>query len=378
MGYIGSVEESCQLFEKLATSVQLTSKCILESYRESSRARIENSRYGGESGAMLMSAAIRARSNLITVIAAFAAVYVIWGTTYTAIRVAVETMPPFLMAGVRFVIAGVFLYAFLRARGVPRPTRIHWRSAAIIGAFLLLGGNGLVTWSEQQVPSSVAALVVATMPLWMTLFDWLMFQGARPTRRVALGLLLGLVGIVLLLGPEQIQGTATFSLFSLVVLLMAPILWSVGSLYSRKAATPENVFMTTAMEMLAGGAMLLVAGVVTGEVSQFQPAEFSARSLAALVYLILFGSIVAFSAYIWLLKHEQPARVSTYTYVNPVIATLLGWMLLDERLTPLTLAAVAVIVAAVALITTQRQKAMEEEPVQVVELVKRQAEPVGD
>jgi drug/metabolite transporter (DMT)-like permease len=327
---------------------------------------------------MLMSAAIRARSNLITVIAAFAAVYVIWGTTYTAIRVAVETMPPFLMAGVRFVIAGVFLYAFLRARGVPRPTRIHWRSAAIIGAFLLLGGNGLVTWSEQQVPSSVAALVVATMPLWMTLFDWLMFQGARPTRRVALGLLLGLVGIVLLLGPEQIQGTATFSLFSLVVLLMAPILWSVGSLYSRKAATPENVFMTTAMEMLAGGAMLLVAGVVTGEVSQFQPAEFSARSLAALVYLILFGSIVAFSAYIWLLKHEQPARVSTYTYVNPVIATLLGWMLLDERLTPLTLAAVAVIVAAVALITTQRQKAMEEEPVQVVELVKRQAEPVGD
>jgi len=325
---------------------------------------------------MMSSASGRTRSYLFTVIAAFAALYVIWGTTYTAIRVAVETMPPFLMAGVRFVIAGALMYGFLRLRGAPRPTRIHWRSAAIIGAFLLLGGNGLVTWSEQQVPSGIAALVVATMPLWMTLFDWLVFDGARPTRRVTLGLVLGLVGIVLLLGPEQIQGTATFSLFSLLMLLMAPILWSVGSLYSRKAVVPESIFMVTAMEMLAGGAMLLAAGVAAGEVSELQAGAFSPASVAAFLYLIVFGSIVAFSAYIWLLKHEQPTRVSTYTYVNPVIAVLLGWLLLGERLTPLTLAAVAVIVAAVVLITTQRTKAAETDQPAPADVAL--AEPVGD
>ena len=296
------------------------------------------------------------RYALVKIVLAFAAVYIIWGTTYLAIRIAVESMPAFLMAGIRFVAAGTITFAVLRAQGVPLPTRGQWRSAAIIGAFLLVGGNGLVTWSEKQVPSSIAALVVATMPLWMTLFDWLLFRGTKPGRQTAVGLLLGFVGIGLLVGPGQIRGTADFDLLSLLLLMAAPILWSLGSLYSRRVRLPENVFMTTAMEMLAGGGLLLLAGLITGEAGQLQVAAITSQSLWALLYLILFGSIVAYTAYVWLLKTVQPARVATYTYINPIVAVALGWLILSEPITPLMLAAMGIIVLAVILITTQRPK----------------------
>jgi drug/metabolite transporter (DMT)-like permease len=296
------------------------------------------------------------RKQSIKIILAFAAIYIIWGTTYLGIRIAVETMPPFLMAGTRFVFSGLLLFLILRLRGAPMPKRVHWRSAFIIGAFLLVGGNGLVTWSEQQVPSSTAALVVATVPLWIALFDWLIFKGARPGKRVTAGLLLGLLGIILLIGPGQILGTAGFSLTALAILLLAPLLWSLGSLYSREADLPEDTFMSTSMEMLAGGVLLLLAGLLTGEAGSLDATAFSSRSLAAFVYLTIFGSIIAFSAYIWLLKFVPATKVATYTYVNPVIAVFLGWLVLSEPITPATIIAVIIIVLAVVLITMREPK----------------------
>jgi drug/metabolite transporter (DMT)-like permease len=293
---------------------------------------------------------------LIATITAFAAIYIIWGTTYLFIRIAVETMPPFLMAGSRFLVAGLLSFLFLRWRGVARPRRIEWRSAAIIGFFLLFGGNGMVTWSEQQVPSGIAALVVAAVPIWMTLFDTFGFSRTRPGKQTILGLALGLLGIVLLIGPGQILGTASFGLTSLLVLLLADIMWSVGSLYSRQAALPDNVFMSTSTEMLVGGGVLLLAGLFTGEAAAVDIASISARSLFAWLYLTVFGSLVAFTAYVWLLKHVRASHVATYTYVNPVIAVFLGWLVLDETITWQTLVAVVVILTAVVLVSTERQK----------------------
>jgi drug/metabolite transporter (DMT)-like permease len=298
---------------------------------------------------------LNGRGNL-KVLLAFAAIYIIWGTTYLAIRIAVESIPAFLMAGVRFLLAGTLAYGFLRARGVPAPTGAQWRSAGVVGAFLLVGGNGLVTWAEQRVPSGIAALVVATMPLWLAFFDWSIYRAGMPGRRIIFGLLLGVIGIGLLLGPDQIQGTATFGITSLAVLFLAPILWSLGSLISRRATLPENVFMSTAAEMLVGGVLLLIAGLFTGEASRLDLAGISTRSLLATLYLAVFGSIVALTAYVWLLKSVAPAQVATYTYVNPVIAVLLGWLVLDERVTSMMLFAVAIIILAVIIITSHKKR----------------------
>jgi drug/metabolite transporter (DMT)-like permease len=260
------------------------------------------------------------------------------------------------MVGTRFIIAGIITFVFLRARGVPMPRRIHWRSAAIIGAFLIVGGNGLVTWSEQEVPSGIAALAVATMPIWMTLFGWLLFKTNSLNKQIILGLVLGFIGIGFLLGPGQIFRTSTFNLSSLLVLMMAPILWSFGSLYSREAKLPSNIFMSTAMEMLIGGLLLMIAALLTGELNQLNIGEISTRSVASMLYLTFFGSIVALTAYVWLLKNVQPARVVTYTYINPIFAVFLGWLVFREPITAMTLVAVVVIVAAVILITTSRRK----------------------
>ncbi len=305
---------------------------------------------------MLQSLQKSNRTDLLNVVLAFAAIYVVWGTTYLAISIAVETIPPFFMAGARFLTAGFITFFFLRMRGVPMPTRREWRSAAIIGALLLVGGNGLVSWAEQQIPSGIAALIVATVPLWMAVFGWLIYRQRRPGVQTVAGLFLGLVGIVLLVGPAQLAGDASFDLISLLVLLLSPVLWSLGSLYSRQAVLPKNVLMATAMEMLAGGVMLMVVGLTMGEATQLDLALISTRSFLSLLYLIVFGSIVAFTAYVWLLKHVQPARVATYTYVNPVIAVFLGWLILSEPVTLQTIIAVVVILAAVVMISTQKEK----------------------
>jgi len=283
------------------------------------------------------------------ILLAFAAVYVLWGSTYLAIRIGVETIPPFVLAGLRHLTAGILLFAWLRARGVPAPLPRHWRSAAVIGGLLLLGGNGLVTWAEQRVPSGLAALIVASVPIWMTLLDGLQ-RRERPHGVVLAGLALGLLGIAFLVAPGRFAAGARVDPVGAAALLTAALLWAVGSLYSRRAPLPSSTLLATAMEMVAGGAILLLAATVTGEWSGLSLAAVSSRSLFSLVYLIVAGSLLGFSAYIFLLGATTPARVSTYAYVNPVVAVFLGWAFAGEPVTLRTFIAAAVIVTAVALI----------------------------
>ncbi len=285
------------------------------------------------------------------VLLAFAAVYVVWGSTYLAIRFAIATIPPFLMAGTRFLIAGAILFAWGRQRGAARPSRVHWRTTAIVGALLLVGGNGGVVWAEQRVPSGVAALLVAVVPLWMVLIEWLRPRGRRPRPAVMGGVAIGLAGMVLLVGPRAIIGQGNVDALGALVLIAAALSWATGSLYSRHAPMPSDPLVATGMEMLAGGALLLLAGIAAGEPSRLYLDSVSLRSLLALLYLITFGAIVGFTAYTYMLKMSTPAKVSTYAYVNPVVAVLLGWLFAAEPVTPRMLVASAVIVAAVALIT---------------------------
>jgi drug/metabolite transporter (DMT)-like permease len=287
---------------------------------------------------------------------AFAAVYVIWGSTYLAIRFAIETMPPLLMAGVRFLIAGTLLYAWVRLRGTPAPRRDEWRSTTIVGGLMLLGGNGAVCWAEQRVPSGIAALLVALVPIWMVLLEWRRRGGTRPDARTVAGLALGLGGLAVLVGPEEILGGGHVDHMGAIVLAFGTLSWAAGSLYSRHAHLPAAPMLATAMEMLGGGVLLVVAAAARGELAQVDIAAISLRSALAVGYLVVFGSLVAFTAYIWLLRVTTPARVSTYAYVNPVVAMLLGWALAGEALAPRTLLAAAVIITAVGLITWSRVK----------------------
>ncbi len=286
---------------------------------------------------------------------AFAAVYIIWGSTYLAIRVAVETIPPFLMAGVRYMIAGGILYAWIRWRGVAAPARIHWRTTAIIGGLLLLGGNGGVVWAEQpgKVPSSIAALMVSAVPLWMVLINWVRPRGIRPTGVEALGLILGFVGVVILIAPGSISGSEPIDRGGAIALILSPVFWATGSIYSRHAKLPESAFLATGMEMLTGGVLLVVAGSVTGEWGRVDVEAISAQSVLAFGYLVVFGALIGFTAYIWILRVSTPAKVGTYAYVNPAIAVFLGWMLLSEPITSSTFVAMAVILTGVILITTR-------------------------
>jgi drug/metabolite transporter (DMT)-like permease len=296
------------------------------------------------------------RSQATLIVIALGAVYVIWGSTYLAIRIAIETIPPFLMAGTRFLVAGGLLFIWAMVRGEPRPKRMHWRPAVIIGGLMLVGGNGGVTWAEQTVPSGTAALLVAMVPIWMVLIDWLRPGGSRPGRMVFLGLALGFLGVVLLIGPRGTGGREAIHLVGAAVIIGAALSWSTGSIYSRSAKLPESPLVATALEMLAGGALLFLVGSISGEWGELNLAQISSRSLISLGYMILFGSIIAFTAYIWLLRVSTPARVSTYAYVNPVVAVFLGGAVLGETLSVHTLIAAAIIVSAVIIITVNRSK----------------------
>ena len=293
-------------------------------------------------------------------IAAFAAVYTIWGSTYLAIRFAVETTPPFMMGGVRFVISGLILYIWARTHGVGKPTRLEWRNTAIVGGLLLLGGNGAVVWAEKIVPSGLTALLVAILPFWMVLLDWARPNGKRPSIGVAIGLVVGLVGLIVLIGPAALHPNATtpsgdgVKLIGAVVLIFGSLSWAVGSIFSQNAKMPKSAIAATGMEMVTGGAMLLVASLLFREPMHFDLAKVSARSIAGFVYLTTFGSLVGFTAYIWLLSHQPPSRVSTYAYLNPVVAVFLGWALAGEALSLRTAVAAAIIIAAVVIITTAR------------------------
>jgi len=281
-------------------------------------------------------------------------------------------MPPFLTAGVRFVVSGGILYLWSRSRKADRPTRLQWRNTAIVGALLLLGGNGGVVWAMQYVPSGIAALLVAISPFWIVLLDWLRPNGTRPSRGVVVGLIIGLIGLAVLVGPSAfdtgVQADADrragngVQLSAAIVLALASLSWGLGSIISRYAIMPKSATLATGMEMLSGGTLLLAAGFIAGEPTQFDSASVSAKSVGALVYLIAIGSLIGFTAYIWLLKVAPPARVATYAYVNPVVAVFLGWALAGESMTLRTAIAAAIIIGAVVLITTARSASRPPEP----------------
>jgi drug/metabolite transporter (DMT)-like permease len=285
---------------------------------------------------------------------AFAAVYIIWGSTYLGIRYAIETLPPLLMAGTRFILAGTALYIWARLRGVSRTERINWRAAVIIGGLLLLGGNGAVVIAERSVPSGLTALLIATEPLMIVLLDWARPGGARPGGRIAIGLILGLIGMAVLIGPVGMAGDSPVSFVGAALLVVATISWAAGSLYAARTKVAASPLMAAAMQMLAGGALLLVAGLATGEASTFDASQVSLRSIGALMYLIAFGSLIGFTSYSWLLRVTPPSLASTYAYVNPVVAVLLGWAIAGEPLTLRTLIAATIIIAAVVIITSYR------------------------
>lgn len=285
------------------------------------------------------------------VVLAFAAIYLIWGSTYLGIGIAVKTMPPHIMAGVRFLISGIILYAFMQLRGVPAPKFIHWRSALIIGILLLGLGNGSVAWAETMVPTGLAALLIAITPLWMVLIEWLRPHGVKPRASVFAGIALGLLGMLLLIGPSALGLDRPLNLVGVAILLFATLFWALGSIYSRHAQVPESPLQLTGMEMLMGGVFLLGMSVVLGEWRDFHFTQVTNASWLALVYLILIGSFLGFSAYVFLLQVTTPAKVSTYAYVNPVVAVFLGWAVNGEQITPITLIASAIIVAGVAIIT---------------------------
>ncbi|MFH1175941.1 MAG: EamA family transporter [Acidobacteriota bacterium] len=282
---------------------------------------------------------------------AFAAIYLIWGSTYLGIRFAIETVPPFLMAAVRNGVAGVLLCLWAWRQGANPPTRAHWRTTAVVGGLLMLGGNGSVVWAEQHVPSGLTALLVAIVPLWMVLFEWLRPGGHRPRPLVFAGLALGLAGMVLLVGPERLAGGGHVDRLGAAVLMLGTFSWALGSIYSRHADMPASPLLAAGMESLSGGVMLALAGAASGEWAAFELARVSSRSALALAYLVVFGSLVAFPAFIWLLRATTPARVSTYAYVNPVVAMALGWALAGEPLTLRSALSALVILSAVVVIT---------------------------
>ena len=283
------------------------------------------------------------------ILLAFAAVYIIWGSTYLAIRFAIETLPPFLMVGIRFFAAGGIMYVWLRARGAAAPRAVHWRSSAIIGILMPVLGTGVVVWAEERVPSGIAALLVAIVPLWMVLLQWLHPGGKRPSWWVIGGVALGLAGLWLLVDPGGTSKQG--NVFVEGVLLLAALSWAIGSLYSKRAPHPDSRVLGTGMEMIVAGAVLITAGLVTGEASHFAIGATSAKSWMSLLYLITFGSIIAYTAYVWLLGTVSATLVSTYAFVNPVVAVFLGWAFAREPLNTRMVAAAAIIVGAVSLIT---------------------------
>jgi drug/metabolite transporter (DMT)-like permease len=281
---------------------------------------------------------------------AFAAVYILWGSTFLGIRIAIETIPPLAMAAIRHSLVGLILYPILRIKTGIRPTAANWWTAVVTGVALLCIGNGGLSWAEQKVPSGIAALLVATISLWLVILDWLRPRGTRPGPRVFVGLLLGFAGMTLLIGPAKLGGAGRIDLVGTGVLVIASFVWACASLYSKHRPMPESPLMVVAMQSLAGGAALWIAAIISGEVGNLHLAAISERSWMALIYLIVFGSGMGFTAYLYILKHSTASKVATYAFVNPVVALFLGWMLAGETITTRTAIAAAVILTAVVLV----------------------------
>lgn len=296
----------------------------------------------------------RGRASTLVLIA-FALVYIVWGSTYLAIRIGIESFPPLLLAGTRHLITGLILYPLLRWKTGVQPTASHWRMSFITGFLLLFVGNGGVCIAERTVPSGVTALLVATVSLWMVLVDWLRPRGTRPVPQVIAGLILGFAGLALLVGPKNLGGSGPVDPLGVGILLIASLAWASGSVYSKHAGgLSGSPLLGAAMQSLSGGVALWIAGILSGEVRGFHFAAVTLRSWLALAYLIAFGSMVGFTAYIYMLKKSTATRVATYAFVNPVVALFLGWLLVGESITLRTVIAAAVILTAVLLVITAR------------------------
>lgn len=286
----------------------------------------------------------------------FLIIYVVWGSTYLAIKWGVQTIPPFAMAAMRFLLAGGALYAFTRWRGAAAPTRLEWRDSAIVGALLLFVGNGAVSWASQRVSSGIASVLVATVPLWLVLCE--AYQGKRPRLMQLAGVVIGLVGVGLLVLPGSRAAAAAaggrvgaVDPIGAAALTLGSLSWTVGSLYSRTSQQAKPAALAIAMQMLTGGVLLSLLAVATGDWGRLNPETITFQSAASLLYLITFGSLIGFSTYMWLLKVASPAAVGTYAYVNPLVAVLLGVALGGERLPPTAFVAMGVIVGGVALVS---------------------------
>ncbi len=286
------------------------------------------------------------------VLVAFAAVYLVWGSTYLAIRIGVESFPPLILAGLRHIVVGLLLYPILRRTTGIKPTAANWRAAVVTGALLLFAGNGGVSWAEQTVPSGITALLVATVSLWLVIVDWLRPGGARPVSRVVIGLLMGFAGMALLVGPARLGGSERVDPRGAAVLVIASLAWACGSLYSKHGGMPSSAMLGVAMQGLAGGVILLVVALFAGEFRELHLGAISLRSWLALGYLIIFGSGIGFSEYLYILQKSTAARVATYAFVNPVVALFLGWLILGEAITLRTAVAAAIILTAVILVIT--------------------------
>jgi drug/metabolite transporter (DMT)-like permease len=281
--------------------------------------------------------------------AALWTVYLVWGSTYLAIRVTVETLPPFLAGGVRFMFAGALMWTFLRIRKgkeAMRITRNELRSALMVGVLLLLGGNGLVMSAEQEVPSGLASLIIASTPLWVVLYRFLAKDSV--SRGTLVGVGVGFMGVAVLVLPSDRPDAAP--LWGIFLLVIAAASWGNGSFLSSRIDMPKDPIVSTSYQMLLGGAALVLTGVLLGELGGLDAGEFSTRSILAFSYLVVFGSLVAFTAYVWVLQHAPVSKVATYAYVNPVIAIFLGWLVLSEEITPVIFIGAGVILASVAFI----------------------------
>jgi drug/metabolite transporter (DMT)-like permease len=287
---------------------------------------------------------------------ALLAIYIVWGSTYLGIRFAVESIPPFIMAGTRFLVSGLILYIWRRMAGDPMPTRRQWRSAIIVGLLLLLGGNGVVSWAEQHVASGIAALIVASIPLWVALIDALRPHGIKPDWKIVLGLLIGFGGIVLLVTASESFGSVPrMSVAGVGALLLAAFLWSIGSIYGRDADMPQSSLLGTGIEMLGGAVGLFLAATLLGEWKALNVSTITIRSLLALAYLVLAGSLIGFTSYSWLLRNAPVSLVSTYAYVNPVVAIFLGAWLAGEVINAPIIVSALVIIASVVVINMSRK-----------------------
>src|SRR6266480_985149 len=293
----------------------------------------------------------------IRVIIAFVALYLVWGSTYLGIRFAIESIPPFLMAGMRFLLAGLIMYVIAWSQGTYKSTWANWRTSLIIGVCLLLAGNGGVTISEQYIDSGLAALIVAIVPIYIVLLGWAAGIAPKPTPIVWFGLVGGFAGVGVLLGPalRLSSNGGRHPAIGMSILLVSSFIWSAGSLYSRTAKHAASPFLTAAQQMLCGGLLLLLTGIVAGEMRRFHPASVSILSLASFTYLVIIGAVVGYTAYIWLLRHCDPAKVATYAYVNPIVAVLLGAAFAGETVTPRVLIAAALIIGSVAIVITVQQ-----------------------